>query len=318
MPESIFISYRRADSQHAVFAIADRLRSTFGPQRVFLDRSVIKPGDKWPDSLRRGVEGAAVVLPVIGEDWLTTIDERGRRRIDDKNDWVRREISAALAANAARGTAIIPVLLENAKRLHSKAFNSDSSLRRLADFEPLSLTVDKWEDGLEALIVQVAETTGLARLAGSDGRHPNGAPARPRRVQKTQRRLKDAKVRAALEPLAQWRLQWGPHSWGAGGLAQEITKSFDFTSFAKAIAFMSAASTAIDAWKPPHHPRWENQWKVVNVFFTTWDVDCRVTKLDIEAAEKFDALVDNWRASLPRRTSHGPKTRSMARTKHVR
>ena len=30
MPESIFISYRRTDSQHAVFAIADRLRWTFG------------------------------------------------------------------------------------------------------------------------------------------------------------------------------------------------------------------------------------------------------------------------------------------------
>ena len=241
------------------------------------------------------MERAAVVLPVIGESWLTTADEWGRRRIDDENDWVRREIAGALAANAVTGTGIIPVLLENAKRLRPEAF--DSSLQRLAAFEPLSLTVDNWEAGLEALIVQVAKTTGLARLAGSDGRHPNGAPARPRRVQKIQQPLKDAEVREALEPLGQWRLQWGPHSWGAGGLAQEITKSFPFTSFAQAVAFMSAASTAIDAWKPPHHPRWENQWKVVNVFFTTWDVDCRVTKLDIKAAEDFDALVDDWRDS---------------------
>ena len=294
MPESIFISYRRTDSQHAVFAIADRLRSTFGPERVFLDRSVIKPGDEWPKSLRRGVKRAAVVLPVIGENWLTTADEWGRRRIDDENDWVRREIGAALAANRRRN-AIIPVLLENAKWPRAEAF--DPSLRRLARLEPLSLTADEWEAGLEALIVRVAKTTGLARLAGSDGRHSNGAPARPRRVQKRQQPLKDADVRAALEPLAQWHLQWAPHSWGAGGLAQEIAKSFDFTSFAQAVAFMSAASGAIDAWKPPHHPRWENQWKVVNVFFTTWDVDCRVTKLDIEAAKKFDALVDDWRAS---------------------
>ena len=146
------------------------------------------------------------------------------------------------------------MLLGNAKRPPAKAF--DSSLKRLAKFEPLLLTVDNWEAGLEALIVQVAKTTGLARLAGSDGRYSNGAPARPRRVQKRQRPLKDAEVRAALEPLAQWRLQWGPHSWGAGGLAQEITRSFNFTSFAQAVAFMSAASTAIDEWRPPHHPRW--------------------------------------------------------------
>jgi pterin-4a-carbinolamine dehydratase len=300
MPESIFISYRRTDSQHAVFAIADRLRWTFGPDEVFLDRSVIKPGDEWPESLGRGVNRAKVVLPVIGESWLTTADEWGRRRIDDENDWVRREIGAALAANAEKGTAIIPVLLETAKRLRSEAF--DSKLQRLAEFEPVSLTADKWEAGLETLIVQVAEKTGLARLAGHDGRHPNGAPARPRRVQTKQQPMKDAEVREALEPLAQWRLQWGPHSWGAGGLAQEITKSFDFTSFADAIAFMSAASIAIDAWKPPHHRRWENQWKVVNVFFTTWDVDCRVTKLDIKAAEKFDALTADWRASAGGRT----------------
>lgn len=46
-----------------------------------------------------------------------------------------------------------------------------------------------------------------------------------------------------------------------------------------------------DAWTPPHHPRWENQWKVLNVFFTTWDVDCHVTKLDIAAAKKIDAIM---------------------------
>src|SRR6185295_13430201 len=121
----------------------------------------------------------------------------------------------------------------NAKKLRAEAF--DSSLQRLAAFKPLSLTVDEWEAGLEALIVQVAATTGLARLAGSDGRYANGAPARPRRVQKRQPPLKDPEVREALEPLTQWRLQWGPHSWGAGGLAQEITKSFDFISFAQAV-----------------------------------------------------------------------------------
>jgi pterin-4a-carbinolamine dehydratase len=69
---------------------------------------------------------------------------------------------------------------------------------------------------------------------------------------------------------------------------------YDFASFADVIAFMSDASKAIDAWAPPHHPRWENQWKVLGVFFTTWDVDCRVTRLDIDAARKFDELFRKW------------------------
>ena len=104
----------------------------------------------------------------------------------------------------------------------------------------------------------------------------------------------------SLEPLARWHLQWGPHEWCAGGNAQEIVKSYDFPSFADAVAFMAAAAKEIDAWKPPHHPRWENQWKVLNVFFTTWNVDCRVTKLDIAAAKKFDAIVAAWNAGSPR------------------
>jgi hypothetical protein len=35
MANSIFVSYRRFDSQHATFAIADRLRWAFGADEVF-------------------------------------------------------------------------------------------------------------------------------------------------------------------------------------------------------------------------------------------------------------------------------------------
>jgi pterin-4a-carbinolamine dehydratase len=297
MPNSIFISYRRVDSQHATFAIADRLRWAFGGNEVFFDRGSNRSGNEWPASLRRGLAGARVLIVVIGEMWLKTADQWGRRRIDDPADWVRLEIAAALEANLAAGTAIIPVLLSRAERLKAEAL--DGPLQRFADFEPKLLDDDHWEDGLEGLIVAIAETTGLPRINAPGDRNPNGSPARPPRIQNRQRVMSDAEVRQALEPLGGWQLQWGPHPWGIGGQAQEISKSFAFESFPDAIAFMADASREIEAWKPTHHPRWENQWKVLNVFFTTWDVDCRVTRLDISAARKFDAVFHNWKSPSP-------------------
>ena len=293
MANSIFISYRRSDSQHAAFAVADRLRWAFGSEEVFFDRGSIRTGNEWPDSLKRGLEAARVLVIIIGKMWLRSADQWGRRRIDDPGDWVRRELTTALAANAAGKTGIIPVLLRGAERLRAEAL--DQSLQRIADFEPKKLEDDNWEEALEGLIVTIAETTGLHRIVPRGDRHPNGSPARPPKMQSHRRAMSDDEVRKAVEGLGRWQLQWSPHPWGLGGQAQEISKSFDFASFAAVISFMADCSAAIDAWKPPHHPQWQNQWKVLNVSFTTWDVDCRVTELDISAAKKFDDLFLKWK-----------------------
>jgi len=291
MSNSIFISYRRADSQHATFAIADRLRWAFGADEIFFDRGSIRAGNEWPESLRRGLEAAKVLLVIIGKTWLATTGEWARRRIDDPNDWVRREVCTALTAYKNGGTRIIPVLLGDAQRIRRAAL--DAPLQALAKFEPVRLDDENWENALEELIVAIAKATGMNRTKQTDKRNPNGSPARPLRRESKRKPLSDAKIRACLEPLMRWELQLNSHPWGVGGQAQEIAKSYDFNSFAEAIAFMASSSKEVDAWKPPHHPRWENQWKVVNVFFSTWDVNCRVTKLDIDAAKKFDSLYLN-------------------------
>lgn len=197
-----------------------------------------------------------------------------------------------LARRQTDSLVILPVLLEGAQRLRAEAL--DAALQDLTDVEPLAINDDSWEDGIERLIAAIARSTDLRRNQPSDGRNPNGSPARPPRKQAAQVPMTDAEVRASLESLARWQLEWGPHPWGIGGQAQEITKSYDFESFAKAIGFMAWAANRIDAWKPPHHPRWENEWKVIRVWFSTWDVDCRVTKLDIDAARKLDELYRRW------------------------
>jgi pterin-4a-carbinolamine dehydratase len=288
MANSIFISYRRSDSQHAAFAIADRVRWAFGQDEVFFDRGSIDGGDEWSESIRSALRSARVVLVVIGAGWLRVADEWGRRRLDDPQDWVRREVCEALERQGAARVEVIPVYLDGAARLAEAAL--DAPLQRLPALQSVTLPDEFWEAALDKLIDLVAAKGGITRANRDGRRNPNGSLARPDPLQKDRRVMTDEEVRIALAPLSFWQLNWSPHPWGAGHRAQEITKCYEFRSFDDAIRFMSFAAAAVDQWKPPHHPRWENQWKVVIASFSTWDVGCRVTDLDIAAAKELDQL----------------------------
>ena len=70
----------------------------------------IEPGVDFAEEISRAVATCKVLLAVIGPNWLTEADERGRRRLDDPDDIVRLEIEAALA----RDVRVIPILVEGA------------------------------------------------------------------------------------------------------------------------------------------------------------------------------------------------------------
>jgi hypothetical protein len=87
-------------------AICDR----FGAESVYLDTRSTAWGEEWQGALDNAVAGAEVVIVVIGSTWLRADDEWGRRRIDQADDWVRREIELALDADKA----ILPLLVGDA------------------------------------------------------------------------------------------------------------------------------------------------------------------------------------------------------------
>jgi TIR domain len=103
----VFLSYRRADTQHVAGRAADRLADRF---ELFMDMDTIPPGVDFTDYVRRAVGNCDVLLAFIGERWLSMTDSTGRRRIDDPQDWVVQEITAALH----RGVPVIPVLVDDA------------------------------------------------------------------------------------------------------------------------------------------------------------------------------------------------------------
>jgi hypothetical protein len=105
----VFVSYRRADSKFAAGRLGDRLR--LDPRfKLFMDVDQIQAGDLFPAVVRKALEEADVLLPMIGQQWLTLTAENGGRRIDQPDDWVAEEIGTALL----RGTPIIPVLFDGA------------------------------------------------------------------------------------------------------------------------------------------------------------------------------------------------------------
>jgi hypothetical protein len=102
MQPSIFVSYRREDSE----AEAGRLRTTllgqFGDEAVFMDTSSIQPGARWPSQISSVLGSAKAVLVVIGPEWIRVSDQWGLRRIDEETDWVRKEIPIGFARKLSR------------------------------------------------------------------------------------------------------------------------------------------------------------------------------------------------------------------------
>ena len=111
MAPKLFISYRRDDSAGYAGRVHDRLQREFGPDLLFMDVDFIPLGVNFSKVLVEEVAKCDVLLAVIGPDWLDARDEKGRRRLETPDDFVRVEIGTALK----RGIPVIPILLEGTR-----------------------------------------------------------------------------------------------------------------------------------------------------------------------------------------------------------
>lgn len=142
----IFISYRREEAGGDAGRLADDLQERFGPGKIFRDIDNIEPGLDFVEAINQAVGSCAVLLAVIGPHWLTVTDERGRRRLDDPNDFVVLEIEAALSRNVR----VIPVLVRDAKM--PSAEQLPRSLAKLAQRQAHTLADRSWKTDIAALV----------------------------------------------------------------------------------------------------------------------------------------------------------------------
>jgi hypothetical protein len=164
--DGIFICYRREDGGWPAGWLYDRLVARFGSGRVFKDVDSIEPGDDFADVISNAVGSCAVLLAVIGPDWLQAAGESGRR-LDDSTDFVRLEIEAALA----RGVRVVPVLVGHAQMPRSEQL--PSSLSKLTTRHAVELSHAGFDRDLGPLM------RVLDRVIGSESPTavPRPAPA---------------------------------------------------------------------------------------------------------------------------------------------
>src|SRR5262249_58327372 len=129
----------------------DRLAQTFGHKTIFLDVEDIPAGVDFAKYLSDQVAASRVFLAVIGPTWLDAKDESGGRRIDDPDDFVAIEITAALGRNIR----VIPVLVEGARM--PKVGELPDPLKALARRQAVDVGQLQFGRDAEALVERVRE-----------------------------------------------------------------------------------------------------------------------------------------------------------------
>jgi len=158
LPLPTFISYRREDSQAEATALARLLQQEFGDREVFLDHSSIDFGGPWPKEIDEALSRSKTVLVVIGPKWLGSLDQWQRRRIDNEEDWVRREIVRALNDNKT----VVPVLIREAKLPPAEAL--PEPMKSLPQKQKIDLRADYWDHDVQLLLSRFIAAGGAPKV----------------------------------------------------------------------------------------------------------------------------------------------------------
>jgi len=163
----IFVSYRRDDVAGYAGRLHEALTERFGPGRVFIDLHSIEPGTDFVTATEQALAQCRVVLALIGPRWLTVRTESGARRLEESDDYVRRELEIAFAGDLV----VIPVLLRGAMMPHESQL--PASLARLWRCQAFELSDRRWHE----TVAELADSLNrVLEAASSDADENVGVP----------------------------------------------------------------------------------------------------------------------------------------------
>lgn len=155
----VFLSYRADDQPFAAAFLDNELTREFGDDAVFFASRSIPLGAEWEKAMFDAVSSSVAMLVIIGSRWLTATDEDGLRRLDQPDDFVRREVEAGLRL----GKQVIPVHLERRHRMAADTL--PDSLKALADRQGAVLEFRSSKPDVARLMTQLRRQIPALRPA---------------------------------------------------------------------------------------------------------------------------------------------------------
>ena len=116
-----------------------------------MDIDAIPLGSEFAETINRAVASCDVLIALMGRDWLEAKDSDGHRRLDDPDDFVRRELESALG----RGVVVVPATVQGAEL--PRAEELPSSIAALTRRQGFQLSDTGWRDDVGRLIRRLEE-----------------------------------------------------------------------------------------------------------------------------------------------------------------
>jgi hypothetical protein len=167
---SVFISYRREDTEGQARALFQDLVTRLGRDSVFMDVDSIGLGRDFRAVLQERLTTCDLMLALIGRDWIDGKDKSGRRRLENPGDFVRIEIATALKRNIP----VTPLLLHGAQMPSAEQLPED--LSDLAYRNGFELSHNRWESDVQELFKRLGLVTRNDTPSGA--KTDSGAPTR--------------------------------------------------------------------------------------------------------------------------------------------
>jgi hypothetical protein len=166
---TVFVSYRRGDSEGQARALSFDLVKLIGKDSVFMDVDSIALGQDFRRVLHERLESCDLMLALIGPGWLDAKDAAGNRRLESATDLVRQEIAGALKRNIP----VTPVLLQGAQMPPPERLPED--IKELVYRNGFELGHSTWESDVREMVKRL----GLDKESATPVHVPHEAHANP-------------------------------------------------------------------------------------------------------------------------------------------
>jgi hypothetical protein len=133
------------------------LAAHFDPDHVFMDVDTVEPGEDFMEVIEQKIAGCRALIAVIGRGWLGGAGSGGTRRLDNPEDYVRKEIATALKGNLR----VIPVLVGGAVMPRSMDLPED--MKALARRNAIEISDTAFRQGVARLIETLESDNGSGR-----------------------------------------------------------------------------------------------------------------------------------------------------------